>query len=131
MDLCGPIDETNFDERYFMAVMDDFSKYAEVFLMTERSEAKGNLYGGACGMVNTCEVDVKILRSDGGKDFLSNLVTDNCKSNGIVQQVTPRYSPLSNGRLERFNRTIYDKVSCTFVDSHLPVGWWGFKANLQ
>jgi hypothetical protein len=30
VDLCGPIDETNFDERYFMAVMDNFSKYAEV-----------------------------------------------------------------------------------------------------
>ncbi len=54
MDLCGPIDETNFDERYFMAVMDDFSKYAEVFLMTEKSEAKVKLCGGACGMVNTC-----------------------------------------------------------------------------
>jgi hypothetical protein len=59
-----------------------------------------------------CEVDVKILIYDGGKDFLSNLVTDYCKSKGILQQVTPRYSPQSNGRLERFDRTIYGKVRC-------------------
>ena len=41
VDLCGPLDpETNAGERHFLAMMDDFSKYAEVHVMTEKSEAK-------------------------------------------------------------------------------------------
>ena len=44
VDLCGPLDnETNSGQKYFMAVMDDFSKYADVFVMKHKSEAKSVL----------------------------------------------------------------------------------------
>jgi hypothetical protein len=68
---------------------------------------------------------LKILRSDGGKEFVSNLVTDYCKSKGIIQQVTSRYTPKSNGKIE-LNRTIKEKVRCKLIDNHLHVEWWGF-----
>jgi transposase InsO family protein len=126
VDLCGPLNETNAGQRYFMAVMDDFSKYAEVFVMTEKSEAKEKLVDVLIEWENQLEVTVKILRSDGGKEFVSNLVTDYCTSKGIKQQVTPRYTPESNGKIERLNRTLKEKVRCMLIDSHLHVEWWGF-----
>jgi transposase InsO family protein len=126
VDLCGPMKETNAGQRYFMAVMDDFSKYADVFVMTEKSEAKEKLVDVLIEWENQLEVTVKILRSDGGKEFVSNLVTDYCTSKGIKQQVTPRYTPESNGKIERLNRTLKEKVRCMLIDSHLHVEWWGF-----
>jgi transposase InsO family protein len=125
VDLCGPLSETNAGQRYFMAVMDDFSKYAEVYVMTEKSEAKEKLVDVLMEWENQLELTVKILRSDGGKEFVSNLVTDYCTSKGIKQQVTPRYTPESNGKIERLNRTIKEKVRCMLIDGHLPVEWWG------
>lgn len=125
VDLCGPLVETNRGEKYFMAIMDDFSKYAMVYVMSEKSEAKGILTDTLKEWSTQCEVSVKVLRSDGGKEFVSNLVTEYCKSLGIQQQVTPRYTPESNGKIERLNRTIKEKVRCMLLDSHLPVEWWG------
>jgi hypothetical protein len=43
VDLCGPLVETNTGQKYFMAVMDDYSKHAEVFVMTEKSKTKEKL----------------------------------------------------------------------------------------
>jgi transposase InsO family protein len=127
VDLCGPLDhETNAGERYFLAMMDDFSKYAVVFVMAEKSEAKDKVVETLQRWMTQMELSVKILRSDGGKEFVCNLVSDFCKSKGIVQQITPRYTPESNGKIERFNRTIKEKVRCLLIDSRLPVEWWGF-----
>ncbi len=119
VDLCGPLTKTSAGQKYFMAVMDSFSKYAEVYVMTEKSEAKEKLVDVLIEWETLLELTVEILRSDGGKEFVSNLVTDYCTSKGIKQQVTPRYTPKSNGKIERLNRTIKEKVRCMLIDSHL------------
>jgi transposase InsO family protein len=127
VDLCGPIDpETNAGERYFLAMMDDFSKYAEVCVMTEKSEAKIKVVETLQKWMTQLELTVKILRSDGGKEFTCSVVSDFCKSKGVVQQITPRYTPESNGKIERLNRTIKEKVRCLLIDSRLPLELWGF-----
>ncbi len=126
VDQRSTLNETNAGQKYFMAVMDDYSKYAEVYVMTEKSEAKEKLVDVLIEWENQLELTVKILRSDGGKEFVSNLVTDYCTSKGIKQQVTPRYTPESNGKIERLKRTLKEKVRCMLIDSHLHVEWWGF-----
>jgi hypothetical protein len=81
VDLCGPLDhETNAGEKYFLAMMHGFSKYAEVFVMTEKSEAKEKVVETLKRWMTQLELTVKILRSDGGKEFTGNLVSDFCKS---------------------------------------------------
>jgi hypothetical protein len=94
--------------------------------MTERSEARENLVEAPIEWETQMELTVKSLRSDGGKELVNTLVTDYCKSKGINQQVTPRCTPESNGRIERLNRTIKEKVWCMLIDNHLHVEWWGF-----
>ncbi len=96
-------------------MMDDFSKYAEVHVMTEKSEAKEKAVEILQRWMT--QLDVKILRSVGGKELTGNLVSDFCKSKGIVQQITPRYTPESNGKIEGLNRTVKEKNA----QSHLSV----------
>jgi hypothetical protein len=79
--------ETNAGERHFLAMMDDFSKYAEVHVMTEKSEAKEKAVEILQRWMTHLELTVKKLRSDGGKELTGNLVSDFCKSKGMCSRL--------------------------------------------
>jgi transposase InsO family protein len=49
---------------------------------------------------------IKVLRSDRGCKYDSNVFHDFCKQHGIKREFTTRYSPQQNGVAERKNRTI-------------------------
>jgi transposase InsO family protein len=89
--------------------------------MTEKSEAKDKFVETLQKWMTQLELTVKILRSDGGKEFTGNVVSDFCKSKGVVQQITPRYTPESNGKIERLNLSIKEKLRCLLIDSRLPL----------
>jgi hypothetical protein len=116
--------ETNSGGRYFLSVMDDFSKYSEVVILKKKSEAKHALIEEMTRWENLTEQKVKYLRTDGGKEFTGK--TDFCTSKGITHQVTPRHTPQSNGKIERFNRTFKEKVRCILIDSRIDVEWRGY-----
>lgn len=127
MDICGPLEnETNSGGRYFLTIMDDFSKYAEVVIVKKKSEVKHAAIEVLTRWETLREVFIQYLRTDGGKEFTGKLVTDFCKKKGITAQVTPRHTPEQNGKIERLNRTFKEKVRCMMIDSKLPVEWWGF-----
>jgi transposase InsO family protein len=106
--------------------MDDYSKHAEVVVLRKKSEAKSALIEVLTRWENITEVKVKYLRTDGGGEFTGKLVTDFCVSKGITHQVTPRHTPQSNGKIERLNRTLKEKVRCLLIDSRIDVEWWGY-----
>ncbi|GKF75139.1 retrotransposon protein, putative, ty1-copia subclass, partial [Tanacetum coccineum] len=51
---------------------------------------------------------IKAIRSDRGGKYISQEFKDYLKANGIVQQLTPPYTPQHNGLSERRNRTLLD-----------------------
>nr|GEW57274.1 uncharacterized mitochondrial protein AtMg00810-like [Tanacetum cinerariifolium] len=54
--------------------------------------------------------NVKILRTDGGGEFLSNQFTMYCNETGLERHYTSPYSPQQNGVVERRNRTLVEMV---------------------
>ena len=67
---------------------------------------------------------VKILRSDRGGEYTSNLFKDFCKEQGIIHQLTASYTPQQNGVAERKNRTILDMARSMVKGKHLPRTFW-------
>ncbi|GKF30304.1 retrotransposon protein, putative, ty1-copia subclass, partial [Tanacetum coccineum] len=53
---------------------------------------------------------IKALRSDRGGEYISQEFKDYLKACGIVQQLTPPYTPQHNGVFERRNHTLLDMV---------------------
>jgi transposase InsO family protein len=47
-----------------------------------------------------------------------------CEQNGIIHEVTPPYSPESNGVAERKNRTLKEMMNAMLVSSGLPTNMW-------
>ena len=67
--------------------------------------------------------------SDGGGEYTSKEFKQYLKEEGIIQKITPPYTPQRNGVAERFNRTIIEKVRCMLKTNNLNKEFWGEAAN--
>lgn len=66
---------------------------------------------------------IKRIRSDRGGEYV--LLNDYCEKYGIIHEITPPYSPESNGVAERKNRTLKEMMNCLLVSSNAPDNLWG------
>ncbi|GJY20853.1 retrotransposon protein, putative, ty1-copia subclass [Tanacetum coccineum] len=65
-------------------------------------------------------------RYDRGGEYISQEFKDYLKANGIVQQLTPPYTPQHNGVSERRNRTLLDMVQSMMNHTILPLSFWDY-----
>ena len=63
-------------------------------------------------------------RTDGGGEYTSNEVREYCRRKGIRQEITPPETPQWNGKAERLNRTIIERVRCMLLDSGVEHHLW-------
>jgi len=68
---------------------------------------------------------LKILRTDGGGEFTSNVFEQHCQASGIVHEITAPYTPQHNGLAERRNRTILNMTRSMIKEKGLPQKFWG------
>ncbi|GJZ59068.1 retrotransposon protein, putative, ty1-copia subclass [Tanacetum coccineum] len=64
--------------------------------------------------------------SNRGGEYISQEFKDYLKANGIVQQLTPPYTPQHNGVSERRNRTLLDMVRSMMNLTTLPLSFWDY-----
>lgn len=126
-DICGPISPpTHSGCRYFMVLIDDFSRYTIIFLLHYKSEAFTR-FTQFVAQVETQHQPRRIqtLRSDNGGEYTSSDFLTFCQSRGISRQFTVPYTPQQNGVSERRNRTLANAVRSMLFHSSLPKSYWG------
>ena len=69
------------------------------------------------------------MRSDRGGEYTGTSFNEFCKSNGIVYELTPPYTPKSNRVAERKNRTLKDMINNMLINFGLPKYMWGEALN--
>ncbi|CAI7822669.1 unnamed protein product [Closterium sp. NIES-54] len=80
-------------ERYFLVVVDNFSRYTTVFPLAKKSEVTSTLIRWLLATEGTRGRRVSCLHSDGGGDFRSGILAGFCGEQGIVQSWTLPRSP--------------------------------------
>ncbi|UYV71423.1 K02A2.6-like, partial [Cordylochernes scorpioides] len=68
-------------------------------------------------------------RTDNGTEFINKNLETFIESKGIKHELTTPYTPRSNGRVERANRTLLDKGRTLLSDSQLPLHFWAEAVN--
>ncbi|CAB0015328.1 unnamed protein product [Nesidiocoris tenuis] len=123
-DVWGPSNvESLTGERYYLSITDDYSHFSTLYPMKNKSEAESNLRA----YIQEMEASgrrVSRIRMDNGGEYISKSFKEFCKSKGIVQEFTCKYTSQQSGISERLNRTILDKVRAMFVDTGLPKSLW-------
>jgi hypothetical protein len=66
----------------------------------------------------------KIIRVDGGGEFVNDRMRKWCAEKGIELQTTAPYSPSQNGVAERFNRTLIELTRAMLFGRNLPTFLW-------
>ncbi|GBP30596.1 Retrovirus-related Pol polyprotein from transposon TNT 1-94 [Eumeta japonica] len=73
---------------------------------------------------NQLNFKIKCLRSDNGREYLSNDFSNYLKKSGIIHQTSNSYTPQQNGLAERMNRTLMERARCMLINSDLQKSYW-------
>ncbi|CAM8972042.1 unnamed protein product [Rhodiola kirilowii] len=125
-DVCGPFQEpTNSGAKYFLTVVDDFSRAVWTFLMRQKTEVPDIIIGLFALIQNQFDKQVKTFRSDNGGEFINTKMHNFLTSKGCIQQSTCPYTPEQNGLVERKHRHILEVARALMFEAGLPKHFWG------
>ncbi|CAI7885544.1 unnamed protein product [Closterium sp. NIES-53] len=133
MDVWGPARvRGQGHERYFLLVVDDYSRYTTVFPLRSKGEVTEVLIGWIRGarrqLSESFSSDLPVLRlhSDRGGEFSSDLLRAFCRSEGIRQTFTLPASPQKNGIAERRIGMVMDVARTSMIHAAAPHFMWPF-----
>jgi transposase InsO family protein len=86
---------------YFMTMIDDASRYCYIYLLKTKNEALNCFKTYKAEVENQLEKKIKRFRSDRGGEYFSNEFDLFCAEHSIIHEMTPPYSPQSNGVAKR------------------------------
>lgn len=82
-DLCGPIEPATMGgNKYFLLLVDDFSRYMWIYFLKSKDEAFGMFKRFRALVENGSEKRIKVFRTDRGGEFNSKEFTSYCEENG-------------------------------------------------
>ncbi|CAI5963549.1 unnamed protein product [Closterium sp. NIES-64] len=133
MDVWGPARVRGLGhERYFLLVVDDYSRYTTVFPL----RSKGDVTEVLIDLIRPARLqlrrsfgsDFPVLRlhSDRGGDFSSGLLRAYCRARGIRQTFTLPDSPQQNGIAERRIGMVMDVARTSMMHAAAPHFLWPF-----
>ncbi|XP_020582332.1 uncharacterized protein LOC110025962 [Phalaenopsis equestris] len=97
-DLWGPArTQTHGGGRYFMPIIDDYTRKVWVFILKSKDEAFQRFRDWLTVTENKMETKLKHLRTDNGLEYCSEQFEELCRRNGITRHKTVRNTPQQNG----------------------------------
>jgi len=134
-DICGPFPTPSWNgQQYFISFIDDYSRYAYLFLIHEKSQSLDVFKSFKVEVENQLNKRIKSVRSDCGGEYYDRYdgsgeqrpgpfarYLEEC---GIVPQHIMPGSPRMNGVAERRNRTLKDMVRSMICHSTLLESLW-------
>ena len=129
-DLYGQIrPKTPGGKSYFMLIVDDFSRFMWVELLTTKDEAF-KCFKRVKALAETERVlKLRAFRSDRGGEFNSIEFKEYCDEHGIKHFTTAPYTPQQNGVVERRNRMVAEMARCLLKSKGMPAEFWGEVAS--
>ncbi|CAI7902412.1 unnamed protein product [Closterium sp. NIES-54] len=119
-------------ERYFLLVVDDYTRYTTVFPLRSKGEVSAVLIP----WIRTVRLqlrarfghDLPVLRlhSDRGGEFSSDLLRDFCRGEGISRSFTLPNSPQQNGIAERRIGLVMEVARTSMIHAAAPHFLWPF-----
>ncbi|CAI7827517.1 unnamed protein product, partial [Closterium sp. NIES-54] len=133
MDVWGPARvRGQGHKRYFLLVVDDFSRYTSVFPLRRKDEVTEVLIDwirvARLQLRERFGSDFPVLRlhSDRGGEFSSDLLRAFCRAEGIRQTFTLPASPQQNGIADRRIGMVMDVARTSMIHAAAPHFLWPF-----
>jgi hypothetical protein len=94
MDLFGPIAYISINgSKYYLVIMDDYSRFTWVFFLQEKSQTQETLQGFLRRAQNEFVLRIKKIRSDNGTEFNNSQIEGFLEEEGIKHEFSSPYTP--------------------------------------
>ncbi|EMG45193.1 Polyprotein, partial [Candida maltosa Xu316] len=128
-DLHGPTTMIGLrDERYFLAIEDDFTKFRFVVPIQSKRDTIQHIISfveeSEKFFLNRGNFKVKNFRSDNGGEFRNNILASYFTKKSINHQTINAHIHHENGSIERLIRTIKTIATVILNESNLPATFW-------
>ena len=123
-DICEPMNvKACHGASYFLTFIDDYTRYGYVQLIAHRYKVLDCFKRFVAEVENQHEKSLKALRTDRGREYLSDQFKDLCEEKGICRQLTISNTLQQNGVAERRNRTLLNMVISIMAQANLPISF--------
>jgi hypothetical protein len=133
-DLMGKVTPPTFHSRkqYIMCVIDDYTRYCQVFLMKSKCETTACMNEALrflqARFPGSGQFDV--LRCDLGTEYTNAQMSEVLDKYGVVLEDSEPYCHEHNGTSERMNRTIQERARALLFEAGFPAGMWGMAVDV-
>jgi hypothetical protein len=129
-DFWGPTKHASREGfQYFMTFYDDYTHRIQLYCLKDKKGAVSAFKQYLNLVATQCDTKVKLVRSDNGGEFTSDVFLKLLAAEGIVPHRIPPDAHAQKGRVERVHRTILDAVRTILADTKLPKPWWADMAS--
>jgi len=123
-DVYGPMETvTPESKHYFLMMIDDYSGYTEIFLMSNKSEVSRHIRTYVKTLKNKFNNKPKILRLHRGKEYVNHEVINSLNMEGIKSEFTaPPYTPQQwkSGA----KKQIVEMARCMLISADMSNKYW-------
>lgn len=125
-DVWGSYHATSLSSAHcFLTLVDDRSQCVWVYLIRNKSQTLKLLIDFYYMLKTQFECSIKSFRSDNGLEFVSGMMQEFYRANGIIHQTSCTDTPQQNGRVERKHRHLLNVAPALRFEAHLPIKFWG------
>jgi hypothetical protein len=126
-DVCGPMKTPTAEGyRYFVSMIDDYSKMSAVTLIKQKSDVPQAISDFINMAQNQLSKRVKEFHSDNGGEYINDRLQAAFKNHGIVHTKSSPNTPQQNSVAERFNRVILEMATCLMRERNVEERFWGY-----
>ena len=110
-------------------IVDDFTRYTWVVFLVDKSDVFATFKIFVREIHNEFKITIKRLRSDNDSKFKNTRFDELCDDFGIRHQFSTKYTPQSNGLVERKNRTLIDMARSMLSEYNVSDSFWAEAIN--
>ena len=111
-------------------IVDDYTRYTWAFFLVDKSDVFATFKSSVKGIHNEFETTIKRVRSDNGSEFTNTRIDELCDEFGIRNQFLAKYTPQSNGLIERKSRTLIDTARSMLSEYNVSHSFWAKAINM-
>jgi len=125
MDLVKAPDFSFYNNRYFVTILDDFTRYSWVLFVKNKSDVYNAFIIWYNQIKNIFKnYNIKYIKTDNGTEFFNNNFNEFYNKTGIIHEHTVPHNPQQNGRVERLHRTLISNGDAMLADAKLSHKFW-------